>query len=76
MKVYEVKYTGISMGFLIVPQSYVEDERTQQRFKEFDCPPIDIIELNPDNVYLGNKSLSKIEQEAQEDSDETICKKI
>lgn len=63
MKIYEIKYTGISMGFLIVPQSYVEDKRTQQWFKEFDCPPIDAIELNPDNVYLGNKSLSKITQE-------------
>jgi hypothetical protein len=69
MKVYEIKYTGISMGFLIVPHSYVEDERTQQWFKEFDRPPIDAIELNPDNVYLGNKSLSKIEQEAQEVTD-------
>ena len=57
------------MGFLIVPHSYVEDERTQQWFKEFDHPPIDAIELNPDNVYLGNKSLSKIEQEAQEVTD-------
>jgi CRISPR/Cas system-associated protein Cas5 (RAMP superfamily) len=66
MKVYEVKYTGISMGFLIVPQSYVEDERTQQWFKEFDRPPVDAIELNPDKVYLGNKSLSEIEKEAQE----------
>ena len=66
MKVYEVKYTGISIGFLIVPQSYVKDERTQQWFKEFDRPPVDAIELNPDKVYLGNKSLSNIEQEAQE----------
>jgi hypothetical protein len=66
MKVYEVKYTGISMGFLIVPQSYTEDEITQQWFKEFDRPPVDAIELNPDKVYLGNKSLSEIEQEAQE----------
>ncbi len=66
MKVYEIKYTGISMGFLIVPQSYIEDKRTQQWFKEFDSSPIDAIELNPDNVYLGNKSLFEIEQEAQE----------
>lgn len=64
MKVYEIKYTGISMGFLIVPHSYVEDERTQQWFKEFDRPPVDAIELNPDKVYLGKKSLSEIEQEA------------
>lgn len=69
MKVYEVKYTGISMGFLIVPQSYTEDEKTQRWFKEFDRPPIDAIELNPDKVYLGNKSLSEIEQEAQEVSE-------
>ena len=69
MKVYEVRYTGISMGFLIVPQSYTEDERTQQWFKEFDRPPVDAIELNPDKVYLGNKSLSEIEQEAQEVSE-------
>ena len=40
MKVYEIKYTGISMGFLIVPQSYVEDEVTQQWFKEFDPPSL------------------------------------
>lgn len=64
MKVYEIKYTGISMGFLIVPHTYVEDERTQQWFKEFDRPPVDAIELNPDKVYLGKKSLSEIEQEA------------
>lgn len=67
MKVYEIKYTGISMGFLIVPQSYSEDKRTQQWFKEFDRPPIDAIELNSDKVYFGNKSLFKIEQEAQEE---------
>jgi hypothetical protein len=66
MKVYEVRYTGISMGFLIVPQAYVEDEVTQQWFKEFERPPVDAIELNPDKVYLGKKSLSEIEQEAQE----------
>lgn len=69
MKVYEIRYTGISMGFLIVPQSYIEDKRTQQWFKEFDRPPIEAIELNTDNVYLGNKSLSEIEQEAQEVSE-------
>lgn len=63
MKIYEIKYTGISMGFLIVPPSYVEDKSTQRWFKEFNHPPIDAIELNPDNVYLGNKSLSEIEQE-------------
>jgi hypothetical protein len=66
MKIYEIKYTGISMGFLIVPQSYIEDERTQQWFKEFNCPPVDAIELNPDKVYLGKKTLSEIEQEVQE----------
>lgn len=66
MKVYELKYTGISMGFLIVPQSYTEDERTQRWFKEFGHPPVDAIELNPDEVYLGNKSLSEIEREAKE----------
>jgi hypothetical protein len=64
MKVYEIKYIGISMGFLIVPQSYVEDERTQQWFKEFDLPPVDAVELNPDKVFLGNKSLSELEKEA------------
>lgn len=64
MKVYEVRYTGISMGFLIVPQSYVEDERTQRWFKEFDLPPVDAVELNPDKVFLGSKSLSEIEKEA------------
>ena len=69
MKVYEIRYTGISMGFLIVPHSYVEDERTQQWFKEFDRPPVDAIELNPDKVYLGKKSLSEIKQEAQEMSE-------
>lgn len=68
MKIYEIEYTGTSMGFLIVPQSYVEDKRTQQQFKEFNHPPIDAIELNPDNVYLGNKSLSEIEREAQEET--------
>lgn len=66
MKVYEIRYTGISMGFLIVPQAYAEDKVTQQWFKEFDHPPVDAIELNPDKVYLGKKSLSEIEQEAQE----------
>ena len=40
MKVYEIKYTGISVGFLIMPQAYVEDELTQQCFKEFDTPPV------------------------------------
>ena len=69
MKVYEIKYTGISMGFLIVPPSYVEDKRTQQWFKEFSHSPIDAIELNPDDVYLGNKTLSEKEQEAQEVAD-------
>lgn len=66
MKVYEIKYTGISMGFLIVPQSYVEDERTQQWFKEFDLPPVDAVELDPDKVFLGGKSLSELEKEATE----------
>ena len=65
MKVYEIKYTGVSMGFLIVPQSYVEDERTQRWFKEFDRSPIDAVELNPDKVFLGDKSLSEIEKEAK-----------
>ena len=64
MKVYEIKYTGVSMGFLIVPQSYVEDERTQRWFKEFELPPVDAVELNPDKVFLGSKSLSEIEKEA------------
>ena len=64
MKVYEIKYTGVSMGFLIVPQSYVEDERTQRWFKEFDLPPVDAVELNPGKVFLGSKSLSEIEKEA------------
>ncbi len=70
MKVYEIKYTGISLGFLLVPQSYSEDKITQQWFKEFNQSPIDAMELNPDNIYLGNKSLSEIEQEAQEITEE------
>ena len=63
MKVYEIKYTGISMGFLIMPQAYVEDEQTQRWFKEFDIPPVDAIELDPSKVFLGQKSLQEIEQE-------------
>lgn len=68
MKVYEIKYTGISIGFLIMPQAYVEDKLTQTWFKEFDIPPIDAIELDPNKVYLGNKTLSEIEKEEQEKS--------
>jgi hypothetical protein len=64
MKVYELKYTGVSMGFLIVPQSYVEDERTQRWFKEFDLPPVEAVELDPSKVSLGTKSLLEIEQES------------
>lgn len=63
MKVYEIKYTGISMGFLIMPQAYVEDERTQTWFKEFDRPPVDAIELDPSKVFLGARSLKEIEEE-------------
>jgi hypothetical protein len=63
MKVYEIKYTGISMGFLIMPQAYVEDEQTQRWFKEFDIPPVEAIELDPSKVKLGSKSLQEIEQE-------------
>lgn len=63
MKLYELKYTGVSVGFLIVPTSYVEDERTQKWFKEFDRPPVDAVELDPNKVFLGTKSLLEIEQE-------------
>jgi hypothetical protein len=63
MKVYEIKYTGISLGFLIMPQAYVEDEQTQRWFQQFDIPPVDAIELNPSKVMLGSKSLQEIEQE-------------
>jgi hypothetical protein len=63
MKVYEIKYTGISLGFLIMPQAYVEDEQTQSWFKQFDIPPVDAVELDPSKVMLGSKSLQEIEQE-------------
>ena len=63
MKVYEIKYTGISMGFLIMPQAYVENEQTQRWFKEFDIPPVEAVELDPSRVLLGQKSLQEIEQE-------------
>lgn len=63
MKVYEIKYTGISLGFLIMPQAYVEDEQTQSWFKQFDIPPVDAVELDPSKVFLGSKSLQEIEQE-------------
>ena len=63
MKLYEIKYLGVSVGFLIVPTTYVEDERTQKWFKEFDRPPVDAVELDPNKVFLGTKSLLEIEQE-------------
>ena len=63
MKVYEIKYTGISVGFLIMPQAYVEDELTQQCFKEFDTPPVWAEELDPSKVFLGARSLKEIEEE-------------
>lgn len=64
MKLYELKYTGVSLGFLIVPKSYVQDERIQKWFKEFERPPLDAIELDPSKVFLGTKSLLEIEQES------------
>lgn len=63
MKVYEIKYTGISLGFLIMPQAYVEDEQTQRWFKQFDISPVEAVELDPSKVFLGQKSLKEIEQE-------------
>lgn len=63
MKVYEIKYTGVSLGFLIMPQAYVEDGRTQYWFNQFDIPPIEAVELDPSKIMLGSKSLQEIEQE-------------
>jgi hypothetical protein len=63
MKVFEIKYTGISVGFLIMPQAYVEEELTQRCFKEFDTPPVWAEELDPSKVFLGARSLKEIEEE-------------
>jgi hypothetical protein len=64
MKVYNLQYTGITLGILIVPKALAEDENTQNWFKQFDIPPINAIELNPSQLILGGKSLQEWEDEA------------
>lgn len=67
MKVYEIRYVGISMGFLLMPSAYVENEYIQSWFKEFsNTLPIEAIELDPSRLFIGNKSLQEIELEEQE----------
>lgn len=69
MKVYKIKYVGIPLGFLLMPSAYVENEYTQCWFKEFsNTSPIEVREMNPSLLFIGNKSLQEIELEEQEEN--------
>lgn len=69
MKVYKIKYVGITLGFLLMPSAFVENEYTQQWFKEFsNTSPIEVRELDPNLLFIGNKSLQEIELEEQEEN--------
>ena len=69
MKVYKIKYVGITLGFLLMPSAYVESEHIQCWFKEFsNTSPIEVREMNPSLLFIGNKSLQEIELEEQEGS--------
>ena len=69
MKVYKIKYVGITLGFLLMPSDFVENEYTQQWFKEFsNTSPIEARELDPNLLFIGNKSLQEIELEEQEEN--------
>lgn len=69
MKVYKINYVGITLGFLLMPSAYVENEYTQCWFKEFsNTSPIEVREMNPSLLFIGNKSLQEIELEEQEES--------
>lgn len=66
MKVYDLRYTGIRLGILLVPKALEEDALTQQWFKEFDISPVEARELDAAQVCIGPKSLQEWEDEYYE----------